>query len=838
MATPLSPDMVFAYVGLVSLLLERERTAIEALLLLDESNDTTVAEESKTGGFWGVFGGGRGGGTGGNSTEEDDGDGMGANAPSFTVVGLEPDAKDSKGSNGHYAARVTHPPPRPPAQRKGGNKRKSFGLFSMKSSLRLKQGLGGQRHPLLASYVKFSEDTMKALAKYNGLSDKESKMISELIEHGVTLESLLLSLKSTITYQRSEQRQFSSNENINPQPNSALSSEDASPTLADKKGEDTIEEGTGNEDDLLGVAYTMLSNLIFASLEHSVAHGGKLRYDARLRSVLRHLAGAVYDATVSQFVCEGKEFARGPNGEGGKSSAVEGGQETSRNGETDAVVDEDSPGISSEKTRDSLVVSAMVLYEDLRARAKSRSILLQEVESLAAQQLWDQSVGHQQEQQHKQNMLAGQNTEGADTVKTAEEEQEAAAQQRKRWIAIGLASVGGGVVVGLTGGLAAPLIGVGLGSLFTGMGITGGTAALAGVLCTTTGAAMLGTLFGAAGGGVTAYRLNRRMKDLDEFGFHSIVTQEHSLHVVIAVSGWLSTSDDVWQPWMCLPAFVPFAECDALYFDRHHLLELGDALQSFVSSTAVSVAATEILKQTVLASLVSALVWPVGLLQLSYVVDNPFSVGLDRAEKAGKVLAREVIARGVHGARPVTLVGWSLGARVIFYACRELAAIGCYGVVDSVYLAGAPVESDPKSWRDLRSVCSGRVVNGYCSKDWLLGFLFRATSATWGIAGLGPVSLDESEAGDKSAMSGKTDAADQVEASDLGYESVNNKTKFTDEQCPSMSIENVDLTDIVNGHLRYRDALPDILEWFGFEREASLKMPARETKVELWESDI
>ena len=63
------------------------------------------------------------------------------------------------------------------------------------------------------------------------------------------------------------------------------------------------------------------------------------------------------------------------------------------------------------------------------------------------------------------------------------------------------------------------------------------------------------------------------------------------------------------------------------------------------------------------------------LTKLSYLIDNPWSNALDRAKQAGAVLADILINRRL-GVRPVSLVGFSLGARVIFFALIELAKIG------------------------------------------------------------------------------------------------------------------------------------------------------------------
>ena len=66
------------------------------------------------------------------------------------------------------------------------------------------------------------------------------------------------------------------------------------------------------------------------------------------------------------------------------------------------------------------------------------------------------------------------------------------------------------------------------------------------------------------------------------------------------------------------------------------------------------------------------------------------------AVKAGKVLGT-LLAERVLGARPVTLVGYSLGSLVIFEALRHLAALPpaqTLGLVHDVFLFGSPVPAD------------------------------------------------------------------------------------------------------------------------------------------------
>jgi pimeloyl-ACP methyl ester carboxylesterase len=161
------------------------------------------------------------------------------------------------------------------------------------------------------------------------------------------------------------------------------------------------------------------------------------------------------------------------------------------------------------------------------------------------------------------------------------------------------------------------------------------------------------------------------------------------------------------------------------------------------------------------------------LTKLGYLIDNPWNNALDRARAAGGVLADLLIRRHL-GVRPVTLIGFSLGARVIFYALVELARNKAYGIVQDVFLLGTTLTAPTKTWCEVRSVVSGRLVNAFARNDWVLNYLFRATSAGLStVAGLRPI-----------------------------------------ENVPGL--ENVDVTDKIAGHMSYRSFMPLILDQLGF----------------------
>ncbi|KAK7706742.1 hypothetical protein SLS57_009552 [Botryosphaeria dothidea] len=362
---------------------------------------------------------------------------------------------------------------------------------------------------------------------------------------------------------------------------------------------------------------------------------------------------------------------------------------------------------------------------------------------------------------------------------SADEETKKKAEENatsRKW-KVGLASVAGAAVIGITGGLAAPLLAAGLGSVMGGLGL--GATAAAGYLGTLASSGVIvGSLFGAYGGRMTGKMMDQYAKEVSDFGFVPIqefhrprkIEKEHRrLRVAIGISGWLTSKDEVVEPWRVIDTSI---EGFALRYELEAMLNLGNALLGMVKSAAWSYAKSEIIKRTVFASLTAAL-WPIGLLKISRVVDNPFSVAKARSEKAGEVLADALINRA-QGERPVTLIGYSLGARVIYACLQSLAERKAFGLVESVVLLGAPTPSTAGDWRRMRSVVSGRVVNVYSTNDYILAFLYRTSSIQYGVAGL---------------------------------------QKVEDVK----GVENVDVSNMVSGHTRYRYLTGRILKKIGFE---------------------
>lgn len=128
--------------------------------------------------------------------------------------------------------------------------------------------------------------------------------------------------------------------------------------------------------------------------------------------------------------------------------------------------------------------------------------------------------------------------------------------------------------------------------------------------------------------------------------------------------------------------------------------------------------------------------------------------------------------------RPVTLIGYSMGARLVYHCLLELCRFNCKGIVEHAVLLGCTVTIVKERFVMARSVVSGRFVNAYASQDWLLGLLFRSTSGfIRPAAGLCPVDV--------------------------------------------AGVENADLTGVVGGHFDYIKKMDTIVKQLGFGPSAA-----------------
>lgn len=237
----------------------------------------------------------------------------------------------------------------------------------------------------------------------------------------------------------------------------------------------------------------------------------------------------------------------------------------------------------------------------------------------------------------------------------------------------------------------------------------------------------------------------------------------------------------------------------------------------------VTVASRQILKQTVLHTLLAAVILPTYLLNLMDAIDGDWTIAVERADEAGVVLAKTLLYSRA-GRRPVTLVGYSFGARIIYSCLKELARyqeewehyqelleqvghskvggtlqdstrLEKYkkkmkgmrepaSIVEDVVFLGLPNHLSLSSWKACRQVVAGRLVNCYSTNDLILSLMFQAKRFSGGSLNQGMGSLLKPVCG----------------------------------TCPVEvpGVENINCSDLIQGHQDYCLVTGNILKRIGF----------------------
>jgi hypothetical protein len=285
--------------------------------------------------------------------------------------------------------------------------------------------------------------------------------------------------------------------------------------------------------------------------------------------------------------------------------------------------------------------------------------------------------------------------------------------RNRRLMVMGLATVGGGLVIGLSAGLLAPVIGAGLAAGFTTIGVAGTSGFLAGA----GGAAIVTTTGIVTGGTIGVRAAHRRTGAVKTFEYRPLHNNKR-VNLVITIAGWMNGKvDDVRLPFSTVDPIM--GDIYSIHWEPEMLQSMGDTI-SILATEALTQTLQQVLGSTILIALMAALQLPIVLTKLAYLIDNPWNVSLARADLAGLILADSLIDRNL-GSRPITLVGFSLGARVIYSCLRELAKKGQQGLVQNAYIFGAPVISSKNEFLKCRSVVAGRFLNAYTTNDWILG---------------------------------------------------------------------------------------------------------------------
>jgi hypothetical protein len=234
-------------------------------------------------------------------------------------------------------------------------------------------------------------------------------------------------------------------------------------------------------------------------------------------------------------------------------------------------------------------------------------------------------------------------------------------------------------------------------------------------------------------------------------------------------------------------------------------------------------------------------------------IDGTWERCLDRARQTGILLAETLYQTRQTGVdRPVVLVGYGMGARVIFECLLHLyelqiayennekqkqkqpqqqqqeqeqelqgeqkkngssndsCLVPANDIILHVVLMGGPIGFDYHQWMNARSIVTHRFVNCYATEDWMLALYYRLKNHTYQVAGLHPIVLTAEQ------------PVTEDEQSTVQQETIKEKKILPQQQLEFKQlhiaqnqrndIENIDVTSLIKVHADYTAYLYDILE--------------------------
>ncbi len=275
------------------------------------------------------------------------------------------------------------------------------------------------------------------------------------------------------------------------------------------------------------------------------------------------------------------------------------------------------------------------------------------------------------------------------------------------WAAPAIGGIIGDKVFHLSGASAAKrgLAAVGGGSKASGgVGMVGGKVAISSILGLFTGRKALKT--------------TAKFVDPPKDFYINVRVNRASADVVLVVNGFLSEKGDHFHKWSNI--LVPFGDVTIyeVIWESENLKKVYKYLSGLAAGNVVSLVGAGLAKgaSRTAAKALGAISAPSSLMDITA---NPWQIAMRKSTDTGVKVAEWIEANGKND---ITLIGFSLGVRVILNA---LTALSPTSSVRNVFLFGGAAECDPDGWCIARHRVKGTIVNHYSENDSVLKYLYK-----------------------------------------------------------------------------------------------------------------
>jgi hypothetical protein len=248
-------------------------------------------------------------------------------------------------------------------------------------------------------------------------------------------------------------------------------------------------------------------------------------------------------------------------------------------------------------------------------------------------------------------------------------------------------------------------------------------AAIGGTIAT--GTAVITAVGGGLGGIQGGVIASRYHSDDPSFTIRAL-NDIHSDQRTIYINGFMEQLDETFEEWTKPQlAIDPNQRVYGVTWSSKTKFELGTTFAQGVGTKIGIAALKDIAKRG--GKTVAKGLNPLFLLDaIGDLIGNPWHTSMVRAAQAGVQLA-EALSRTSD--KQYTLVGHSLGCRVIYYALEALSTKREKYVTNVVLLGGAVGRKDHDGWTRALDAVSGKILNCYSSQDMILDRLYRTANA-------------------------------------------------------------------------------------------------------------
>lgn len=203
--------------------------------------------------------------------------------------------------------------------------------------------------------------------------------------------------------------------------------------------------------------------------------------------------------------------------------------------------------------------------------------------------------------------------------------------------------------------------------------------------------------------------------------FIEMKSEQQSSTAVITVNGFLSEKNLDTKGWSALVS-KKYSDAQWMHLDW-------DAQIPF-----------EIVKSTITHALLMPGAVPLKLALGGFDIVRHWRKALHNSEEAGRQLAEYMIKNPTR----YCLAGHSLGARVIYYALKNLSEHGTVVSVDTVMLFGGAVGSKVEKWMPVAPSVCRNIINCYSKNDKVLKYLYSIGTVDDGKpVGRNPIAVNE-----------------------------------------------------------------------------------------------